>query len=146
MSYSSAVAAVLGSRLNGFEMTRLKTFIVEDSVLLRENLVAALEELAPVDVIGTAEDETEAVDWIRSHERAFDLLIVDLFLKHGSGLGVLHAATSLHGSMKLVVLSNYATPEIRRRCLEIGAGKVFDKSSEIDALVEHCAMLAEGGA
>ena len=42
----------------GFPMTQLKAFIVEDSPVIRENLVAALEEMAPIDVVGTAEDET----------------------------------------------------------------------------------------
>ena len=40
-------------------MTQLKAFIVEDSPVIRENLVAALEEMAPIDVVGTAEDEIE---------------------------------------------------------------------------------------
>ena len=43
----------------GPAMTQLKAFIVEDSPVIRENLVAALEEMAPIDVVGTAEDENE---------------------------------------------------------------------------------------
>ena len=42
-------------------MNQLKAFIVEDSPVIRENLVAALEELAPVQVVGTADDEASAV-------------------------------------------------------------------------------------
>jgi DNA-binding NarL/FixJ family response regulator len=38
----------------------------------------------------------------------------------------------------VVVLSNYATPDIRRRCAEFGVDAVFDKSNEIDALVDFC--------
>ena len=34
----------------------LKVFVVEDSAVIRENLIAALEELAPVMVVGIAED------------------------------------------------------------------------------------------
>ena len=41
-------------------MTQLKAFIVEDSPVIRENLVAALEEMAPIQVVGTAEDEVGA--------------------------------------------------------------------------------------
>ena len=33
-----------------------------------------------------------------------------------------------------VVLSNHATPEIRAKCVELGADKVFDKSNEIDEM------------
>ncbi|MDE2300478.1 MAG: hypothetical protein KGK18_20220, partial [Burkholderiales bacterium] len=62
----------------------------------------------------------------------------------GSGLGVLRAASDLHQPMSLVVLSNYATPDMRRKCLELGASRVFDKSNEIDALILYCTRLADG--
>ena len=45
-------------------MSSLKAFIVEDSPVIRENLIAALEELAPVQVVGTAEDEAGAMNWL----------------------------------------------------------------------------------
>ena len=62
----------------------------------------------------------------------------------GSGLGVLRAAQTLPHSGKLVVLSNYATPDMRRKCLQLGADKVFDKSNEIDALITYCQRLSTG--
>ena len=125
-------------------MTQLKAFIVEDSPVIRENLVAALEEMAPIDVIGTADDELTAVSWLARSENRCDLVVVDIFLKTGSGLGVLKAASSSPRPKKLVVLSNYATPDMRRKCLELGADRVFDKSNEIDALILYCCRLADG--
>jgi DNA-binding NarL/FixJ family response regulator len=126
-------------------MPTLKTYIVEDSAVIRENLVATLEELGPVHVVGMAEDEATAVQWLTRPGNRFDLVIVDIFLKGGSGLGVLRAASGLpHQQHKLVVLSNYATPDMRRKCLDLGADRVFDKSNEIDALVLYCDRLATG--
>ena len=125
-------------------MPVLKAFIVEDSPVIRENLIAALEELAPVQVVGTAEDEPGAVGWLAAAAHHCDLVIIDIFLKRGSGMGVLRAATDLRRPMSLVVLSNYATPDMRRKCLELGASRVFDKSNEIDALILYCARLADG--
>jgi DNA-binding NarL/FixJ family response regulator len=125
-------------------MSQLKAFIVEDSPVIRENLVAALEEMAPIDVVGTAEDESTAVSWLRCSENRCDLVVVDIFLKSGSGLGVLKAASGGRSATKLVVLSNYATPDMRRKCLELGADRVFDKSNEIDALILYCCRLADG--
>ena len=126
-------------------MNQLKAFIVEDSPVIRENLVAALEEMAPIHVIGSAEDESSAVGWLTRGGNHCDLVVVDIFLKSGSGLGVLKAAAAVEGPMKLVVLSNYATPDMRRKCLELGADRVFDKSNEIDALILYCCRLADGG-
>jgi DNA-binding NarL/FixJ family response regulator len=129
-------------------MSPLKTYIVEDSQVIRENLIATLEELVPVEVVGTAEDENTAVQWLSRPGNHFDLVIVDIFLKGGSGLGVLRAAGGLpHNASprpKMVVLSNFATQDMRRKCLELGADMVFDKSNDIDALIQYCGRLADG--
>lgn len=125
-------------------MHQLKTFIVEDSPLIRDSLIATLEELVPVKVVGTAEDELTAIQWLSKADNPCDLVIVDIFLKSGSGLGVLAAAQGLAKKCQLVVLSNYATPDIRRKCLALGANHVFDKSNEIEALIAYCGRLAAG--
>jgi DNA-binding NarL/FixJ family response regulator len=125
-------------------MNPVHTYIVEDSPVIRENLIAALEELVPVRVVGTAEDESSAVQWLTQPGNHFDLAIVDIFLKSGSGLGVLKAVVGLGPLQKVVVLTNYATPDMRRKCLELGADRVFDKSNDIDALIVYCGRLANG--
>lgn len=123
--------------------TALKTFLVEDSPMIRENLIAALEELAPVEIVGTAADERSAVEWLQHDAPECDLVIIDIFLKGGSGLGVLRAAHNLQRRMKLIVLSNYATADMRRKCEALGATRVFDKSNDIEALIGYCERLAQ---
>lgn len=125
-------------------MHQLKTYIVEDSLVIRQSLIATLEELVPVKVVGIAEDELTALQWLAQPGNLVDLVIVDIFLKAGSGLGVLRAAKLLARRLNLVVLSNYATADMRRKCLELGALRVFDKSNEIEALIEYCGALAAG--
>jgi len=116
----------------------LKVFLVEDSAVIRENLIATLEELAQVEVIGFAEDEPQAIAWCALPRHRADLVIVDLFLAQGSGLGVLRALQSQPAAPSRVVVTNYATAEIRTRCAALGAERVFDKSHEIDALIAYC--------
>lgn len=125
-------------------MAKLKTYIVEDSPVIRENLIATLEELAPVEVVGTADNESVANYWLSRNAADCDLVIVDIFLKSGSGLGVLALPSLRNATTKVVVLSNYATTDMRRKCLELGAHRVFDKSNEIDSLVSYCIHNAEG--
>lgn len=125
-------------------MQTLKTYLVEDSPVIREGLIATLEELSHVAVVGTAEDEVSAMTWLSDSGHAVDLVIIDIFLKAGSGLGVLRNASALARGCKLVVLTNYATGDMRRRCIELGADRVFDKSNEIDDLIDYCARLSGG--
>ena len=117
---------------------RLKTYIVEDNPTIRENLIGTLEELARIDAVGTADTENEGKAWLTENRDNWDLAIVDLFLKQGSGLGVLAACRDRPSRQKVVVLSNYATADIRQRCTQLGVDAVFDKSNEIDALVDYC--------
>ncbi|OYU92907.1 MAG: hypothetical protein CFE45_21705 [Burkholderiales bacterium PBB5] len=124
-------------------MPALKTYLVEDSPVIRENLIATLEELGPVQVVGSADSEADALSWLLRADPPVDLVIIDLFLHGGSGLGVLRGLQPLAGRRpQLVVLSNYATPDMRRKCLALGADRVFDKSHDIDALVQYCHQLA----
>lgn len=116
----------------------LITYIVEDSATIRENLIATLEEIAPVKVVGFAETENEASAWLSNHNGDWQLAIVDLFLKEGTGLGVLKGCQNRSADQKVVVLTNYATGDIRRRCAELGSDAVFDKSNELDELLDYC--------
>ena len=125
-------------------MRQLKTYIVEDSLVIRDNLIATLEEISPVKVVGVADEESTAVQWLNQPENPVDLVIIDIFLKTGSGLGVIKAGASLAPRPKLVVLSNYATQDMRGKCLQLGADQVFDKSHDIDGLIKYCNDLVVG--
>jgi two-component system OmpR family response regulator len=116
----------------------LRTYIVEDNATIRENLIGTLEELTPVTAVGVAETENEAKAWLVQNSGQWDLAIVDLFLRQGSGLGVIEGCRNRDPSQKVVVLSNYATSDMRRRCEQLGADAIFDKSNEIEALVDYC--------
>jgi DNA-binding NarL/FixJ family response regulator len=120
----------------------LKTYLVEDSAIVRQNLTELLEESAPVQVVGSASDELTAMEWVKDGSHDCDLVIVDIYLKGGSGLGVLRDGAGIVKPAKWVVLSNHTTQEMRDRCLELGADRVFDKSNEIEQLLLYCKELA----
>ena len=124
-------------------MASLKTYIVEDSPVIRDSLIATLEELTAIKVVGTTEDEVSALQWLLQPQHEVDLVIIDIFLKSGSGLGVLRGVSAMPKGAKRVVLSNYATVDMRRKCLAMGADQVFDKSHDIDALIAYCTALSE---
>ena len=116
----------------------LRIFLVEDNLLIRENLSSTLTEMVGAAFVGWAEGERESIDWLCNDSNDWDLVIVDLFLKQGNGLGVVAACRSRASGNRLVVLTNYATPAVRERCMALGADAVFDKSNDIEKLVEFC--------
>ena len=126
-------------------MKIISTYLIEDSAVIRESLIATLEELSDVRVIGTAEDESSATRWLLEENNRPDLVIIDLFLKTGTGLGVLKSMRDQDHDSTLVVLTNYATKDMCHKCLALGATRVFDKSHEVDALILYCNQLSSGG-
>ena len=115
----------------------LRAFIVDDSSTVRDNLIETLKELAQVEPAGIAETEHEAKRWAADNA-GWDVAIVDLFLREGSGMNVVEALRQRNPNQQVIVLSNHATRDVRWRCAQLGADAVFDKSSEIDALIDYC--------
>ena len=122
----------------------LSCFLVEDSAVIRQSLTAALEELLPLRVVASDADASAAIARLGDATLPCDLLIIDLFLRQGSGLDVLGAARRQRPQARRVVLSNHATPDMRRRAAALGADRVFDKSAELDELLAYCAALCAG--
>lgn len=116
----------------------LRIYLVEDNAIIRENLAAALAELADATLCGAADGEKAAVAWLKTNHDEWDLAIVDIFLKEGNGIGVVAAGRARRDDQKMVVLSNYASTGVRDQCLKLGADAVFDKSHDIDHLVDFC--------
>jgi len=116
----------------------VNAYIVEDNDLIRNNLVETLTELAGIHTVGHSATEADACTWLEKHPREWDLLVVDLFLQQGNGLGVLRKCQQRTAVQKVVVLSNYATDDIRNRCLACGADAIFDKSTELEQFIDYC--------
>lgn len=116
----------------------LKVLIVEDSLLLRQALAAILDELGGVDVVGGAEDEQSAIEMLQRQPP--DLVIVDLELRDGTGLGVLRALQlnrERYRGTRAVVFSNYGQPMLREHCFALGIDRFFDKSTQMGDLLNY---------
>lgn len=125
-------------------MKAVRIYLVEDSAVIHTNLVEALHETAPVEIVGSAVTEADAVAWLKQSGSDCDLALIDIFLKQGSGLGVLKAMQGFENAPHRVVLSNHATPEIRAACETLGVDKVFDKSNELDEMLAWLTRFSKG--
>ena len=107
----------------------LRVLLVEDSPYIRERLVDLLAEPGRIEIIGDADNEQSAVALVR--DTPWDVLVLDLQLKRGTGLGVLRAlAPARRERTKVIVLTNYAFPQYREKSLALGADYFFDKARE----------------
>lgn len=116
----------------------LRTYLVEDNPGYRDMLRAVLPAQAHMQVLGACDSEQEGVNWLLTHPSAWDLVLVDLVLRQGSGFRVLAACRVRSATQKIVVLTNHASREVRQRCFDLGADAVFDKSTELDQMLAYC--------
>jgi DNA-binding NarL/FixJ family response regulator len=112
----------------------LMVYLVEDSPAIRARLAATIREIAGAELVGEAGKVGEAIEGIRStHPSA---VILDLQLEDGSGLEVLKAVYPSAPALHVAVLTNYATDQHRRACMDAGAEYFLDKSSDFPRIRE----------
>jgi len=138
-----------GSRVSGLadsidkgEAQPLKVFVIEDEMVLRNLLVDALRSIPGVEVLFYADNEVSATNWLSSHDSAWDLAVVDLHLRQGSGVGALNCCITRREDQRVVVLSGQLSQEVRLKCLALRADAVFDKATEMDDFLAYCRALA----
>lgn len=111
----------------------LRILLIEDSERLRTRLTGMLSEPGLMRVVASAATETEARQQIEAS--AYDVLLVDVELREGTGIGAIRYARShydrSHQPM-IIVLTNYPLPAVRSRCLEAGADHFLDKMRQFE--------------
>ena len=90
--------------------------------------------MSNVHIAFVAETEGEAVRMLAAEP--WDVVILDLQLKSGTGLGVLKAMHDWRSDYPrtAIVFTNYGFPQYRERALALGADHFFDKSRDLEAL------------
>lgn len=112
----------------------MKVFIVEDAPEVRRRLHALLRSVPGVEVVGDAASVREAIDGVLA--TPVDVILLDLQLTDGSGLEVLAAVKPQRPGIRVIVLSNLATPQHRAASLNAGAEIFLDKTHDFGRLTE----------
>ncbi len=112
----------------------MKVLIADDSEVIVQRLITMLTEIKGIEIAdqaGTVAEATKAVASLRP-----DVVILDMQMPGGSGLDVLKSMKQDKVSSTVIVLTNFAYPQYRKRCLQNGAEFFFDKSSEFEKVGE----------
>lgn len=114
----------------------IRVYIVEDAEIVRRRLIDVVSETEHSEVVGFADTESTAIAGIL--EAQPDVIIIDIQLRHGNGINVVHALKKLELTPlpKTIVLTNYAFPQYQKKCEDSGADYFFDKSTEFARISE----------
>jgi len=111
------------------EVSPLQVYVVEDSKILQNLLVSAIQA-AGAEVSGCSGDAPTAIADLLVLRP--NLVVIDISLSSGSGFDVLRALRdhALLPEQIKIVLTNHATAEYQKISAQLGAHRFFDKSVE----------------
>lgn len=102
---------------------------------MQEILTESLQTVPGLELAGVAETATEAMAAFEAHRP--DVVILDLALRVGSGLDVLHEIKQRAPACRVLVFTGYDEEPFRTRCLAEGADHFFSKIRQHRELFQH---------
>jgi DNA-binding NarL/FixJ family response regulator len=124
----------------------IRVVLIEDSPALQQLLAGMIADIGGIEIIGAVDAEDRALAAIEQYHP--DVAIIDLELNQGSGLNVLReicAKPERYRGLHAVVFSNHAHASVRERCRMLGAAAFFDKTFQMDDLLDYLQGVAVRG-
>ncbi len=113
-------------------MKKLEVVVVDDATEVRHRVKALLEDIPKVEVIGEVGDSVKALEVIEVLRP--QVVILDIHMPGGSGIGVLRQIKLLDPSIVVIMLTNFVASHYRSVALQAGADFFFDKALEFQDL------------
>jgi two-component system, NarL family, invasion response regulator UvrY len=119
----------------------LKVLIADAQTLIRKGLIEVLRNGGVAALVGEASTGQETLAMCQAH--AWDVVVLDLGLRAGTGLETLAALRQAQPDVPVVMYAENVNPLMARRCLELGAAGYALKGA--DPLDLICAIEAALG-
>jgi len=114
-------------------VTPIRILVVEDHPIVRQGLVALLNVVDGVEVVGEAADGAEAIQEFET--RHPDVTLIDLRLPKMSGVEVIQRIRADHAQARFIVLTTYDGDEDIYRALQAGARAYLLKGMTVEVLI-----------
>jgi DNA-binding NarL/FixJ family response regulator len=117
--------------------------IVEDDALTRSMLAAAIATQPALKLVAALSGVKEAIDWLATGHA--DMLLTDLGLPDGSGIGVIRACLRRNPDCDVMVITMSSDEESVLACIEAGAAGYVLKGAGGADIVRALMELHAGG-
>ncbi len=112
----------------------MKVLIADDSPPIQDLLHDMLAEIEGLEFVGKTDDALAVVEQVRRDRP--DVVLLDIRLRRGSGLGALRTIKKEKSAPVVIVLSALSSPDYREACAKLGADWFFDKTTQLGQMVE----------
>jgi two-component system, OmpR family, response regulator len=122
---------------------QVKVLLVEDSSVLAERMADVILQIPEIDLVGIVDSEAAALVEIR--KRRVHIVLLDLYLKQGTGFGILRAISTMDKKPRVIVLTNHDSAEYERVATALGAAYFLDKARNFHRLPELLHQFVSSG-
>jgi DNA-binding NarL/FixJ family response regulator len=130
------------TQAGGATARQLRIAIVDDSRALQKRLAALIPEDGSAEIVAFADSVFDAIQLV--WDRSPDVIVLDFQLQDGTALNVLEGIEGKEPRPLVIVLTNYPEPIYRSKCMEAGAFRFLDKSTEFDKLTSTIREITGG--
>lgn len=118
----------------------MRVFVIEESDVIRERLRDMLEGIPGIELAGEVDNLTDALNSISTLRP--DVVTLGFMVASKNYLELLRQIRMLPLTVRVIVLTNDAYPQYRKKCMEAGADYFLDKTRDVATLGNLLAMLA----
>ncbi len=124
----------------------IRVVLVDDQALIRAGFKAILDSAPDLEVVGEADDGTEALDVIKQ-QRA-DVVLMDIRMPGQDGIATTRAITAEEdlAGVRVIVLTTFELDEYVVAAMAAGASGFLDKGVEPEMLLDAVRVVASGDA
>ena len=127
----------------GTTMEKVRLFIADDHAAFSERLANMLKQIKGVEIIGQAENASQAIDTIC--EVKPEVVILDIHMPPGpGGFEVLRTIKERQAGSVVIMLTAFPSEEYKQRSISMGADYFFDKSRDLKNLLSVIKTLVLG--
>jgi DNA-binding NtrC family response regulator len=120
-------------------MPKLNILVLDDEPIVGKRLKPALEKSGyGVDVVENGADAIRLID-----ERIYDIVVTDIRMEGIDGIGVLRHALARSPRTLVIMITGYATVEMARQALTLGAFDFIAKPFKLNDLRAAIVRAAE---
>ena len=120
---------------------KLKVFIADDSIEVRNRLKEMLKENKFIQLMGEAADAEQAIIALR--DLKLDVVILDIHMPKGEGMRVLKDIKTIDPGRIVIIFTAFSYPQHRQAYITAGADYFFDKTKDLQEMADVLAELAE---
>ncbi|MDF2723272.1 MAG: spo0A, partial [Paenibacillus sp.] len=128
-------------------LPKIEVLLADDNREFTNLLSEFISEQEDMVVAGVAYNGNEVLSYIEHHNKAPDVLILDIIMPHLDGLGVLEKLRemNLNPQPKIIMLTAFGQENITQKAVQLGASYYILKPFDMEILTNRIRQLVTNG-